>query len=141
MKLLALSQRKDRKQRSGFLLMEVMLALMIFAIMSVGFTKALSAMRANSRLIEERMMVAQIVDSALTEAMTLSTLEEGETITDVEENEMEILTVIEPLEFENEEGKILQQMFRITVTGRWYKNNQEHEVSAEGWRYLQLYKP
>ncbi|MDB4374203.1 prepilin-type N-terminal cleavage/methylation domain-containing protein [Akkermansiaceae bacterium] len=141
MKLLALSQRKDRKQRSGFLLMEVMLALMIFAIMSVGFTKALSAMRANSRLIEERMMVAQIVDSALTEAMTLSTLEEGETITDVEENEMEILTVIEPLEFENEEGKILQQMFRITVTGRWYKNNQEHEVYAEGWRYLQLYKP
>jgi len=114
---------------------------MIFAVMSVGFTKALAAMRQNSRLIEERMKVAQIVDSALTEAMTLQSLEEGETLTDVDENEMEILTVVEPLEFENLEGSLLQQMFRITVTGRWYKNGREQEISAEGWRYLQLYRP
>ena len=141
MKILPRHQRSKSSQRSGFLLMEAVLALMIFAIMSVGFTRALSAMRKNSSLIEERMMVAQIVDSALTEAMTLQTLEEGETRTYVQENEMDLLTVVEPLEFENLEGQLLQQMFRVTVTGTWFKNGQNHEVSAEGWRYLQLYRP
>ncbi len=132
---------RRKNQRSGFLLMEVVLALMLFAIMSVGFTQALSAMRNNSRLVEERMKVAQIIDSALTEAMTLQSLEEGETLTDVEENEMEVLTVVEPMELENEEGRILQQMFRVTVTGTWSRNGKKHELSAEGWRYLQLYRP
>jgi type II secretory pathway component PulJ len=130
-----------RKRRRGFLLMEVVLAMMIFAVMSVGFTRALSAMRRNSQLVSEQMQIAQVVDSALTEALTLSSLEEGETLSDVGENNMEVLTIVEPLELENEEGKILQQMFRITVTATWYKNGQQREVTAEGWRNLRLYKP
>ena len=103
MKILAV-----RKRRRGFLLMEVVLAMMIFAVMSVGFTRALSAMRKNSRLVSEQMQIAQVVDSALTEALTLSSLEEGETLSMVGENNMEVLTVVEPLELENEEGRVLQ---------------------------------
>ncbi|MEJ6569209.1 MAG: prepilin-type N-terminal cleavage/methylation domain-containing protein [Akkermansiaceae bacterium] len=136
MKILAV-----RKRRRGFLLMEVVLAMMIFAVMSVGFTRALSAMRKNSRLVSEQMQIAQVVDSALTEALTLSSLEEGETLSMVGENNMEVLTVVEPLELENEEGRVLQQMFRITVIASWYKNGQQREVIAEGWRNLRLYKP
>ncbi|MEJ6646633.1 MAG: prepilin-type N-terminal cleavage/methylation domain-containing protein [Akkermansiaceae bacterium] len=136
MKILAV-----RKRRRGFLLMEVVLAMMIFAVMSVGFTRALSAMRKNSRLVSEQMQIAQVVDSALTEALTLSSLEEGETLSLVGENNMEVLTIVEPLELENEEGRVLQQMFRITVIASWYKNGQQREVIAEGWRNLRLYKP
>ena len=136
MKILAV-----RKRRRGFLLMEVVLAMMIFAVMSVGFTRALSAMRKNSRLVSEQMQIAQVVDSALTEALTLSSLEEGETLSMVGENNMEVLTIVEPLELENEEGRVLQQMFRITVIASWYKNGQQREVIAEGWRNLRLYKP
>ena len=136
MKILAV-----RKRRRGFLLMEVVLAMMIFAVMSVGFTRALSAMRKNSRLVSEQMQIAQVVDSALTEALTLSSLEEGETLSLVGENNMEVLTIVEPLELENEEGRVLQQMFRITVIASWYKNGQHREVIAEGWRNLRLYKP
>ena len=136
MKILAV-----RKRRRGFLLMEVVLAMMIFAVMSVGFTRALSAMRKNSRLVSEQMQIAQVVDSALTEALTLSSLEEGETLSLVGENNMEVLTIVEPLELENEEGRVLQQMFRITVIASWCKNGQQREVIAEGWRNLRLYKP
>jgi len=32
-------------------------------------------------------------------------------------------------------------MFRITVIASWYKNGQQREVIAEGWRNLRLYKP
>jgi type II secretory pathway component PulJ len=130
-----------RKRRRGFLLMEVVLAMMIFAVMSVGFTRALSAMRRNSQLVSEQMQIAQVVDSALTEALTLSSLEEGETLSSVGENNMEVLTIVEPLELENEEGRVLQQMFRIRIIATWNKNGQQREVTAEGWRNLRLYKP
>jgi type II secretory pathway component PulJ len=136
MKILAV-----RKRRRGFLLMEVVLAMMVFAVMSVGFTRALSAMRRNSQLVSEQMQIAQVVDSALTEALTLSSLEEGETLSSVGENNMEVLTIVEPLELENEEGRVLQQMFSIRIIATWNKNGQQHEVSAEGWRNLRLYKP
>ncbi|MDE0860231.1 MAG: prepilin-type N-terminal cleavage/methylation domain-containing protein [Akkermansiaceae bacterium] len=136
MKILAV-----RKRRRGFLLMEVVLAMMVFAVMSVGFTRALSAMRKNSRLVSEQMQIAQVVDSALTEALTLSSLEEGETLSSVGENNMEVLTIVEPLELENEEGRVLQQMFSIRIIATWNKNGQQREVSAEGWRNLRLYKP
>lgn len=126
----------------GILLMEALIALTIFAIMSVGYARALTAIRRNSMLVEERMQITAIVDSALRETLTLPTLEEGQTTIDLEErNQMEILTTIEPMEIENEEGRLLQQMFRVTVSARWYEDGREKTQTAEGWRYLNLYKP
>ncbi|MGJ8695156.1 MAG: type IV pilus modification PilV family protein [Verrucomicrobiaceae bacterium] len=127
--------------KRGFLLMEVVLALMVFGIMAVGFTKALAVIRKNSMLVGERMQITQIVDSALTETLMLPTLEEGSTVTDIEERDMEILTVIEPMEIETEEGQLLQEMYRVVVTARWYEDGREKQETAEGWRYLRLYKP
>ncbi|MGC6425902.1 MAG: type IV pilus modification PilV family protein [Akkermansiaceae bacterium] len=122
--------------------MEALIALLIFSVMAVGFARALAAIRRNSMLVEERMQITAIVDSALRETLTLPTLEEGQSTVDLEErNQMEILTTVEPLEIENEEGKLLQQMFRVTVSARWYEDGRERTRTAEGWRYLRLYKP
>ncbi|MEN8693551.1 MAG: hypothetical protein ACN4GG_10365 [Akkermansiaceae bacterium] len=121
--------------------MENLLALVLFATMAVSLTKVLVAIVRNSALVEERMQITGIVDSALRETLTLPTLEEGQTTIDIEEKDMEILTSVEPMEIENEEGKLLQQMFRVTVSARWYENGRERIETAEGWRYLRLYKP
>lgn len=134
---LTMPPRKNR----GFLLMEALIALTMFAVMAVGFAKALTVIRRNSMLVENRMQMTEIVDSALRETLTLPTLEEGETIIDLEERDMEILTTVEPMEIENEEGRLLQQMFRVTVSARWYEDGLEKIEVAEGWRYLRLYKP
>lgn len=134
---LSVHTRKNR----GFLLMEALIALTMFAVMAVGFAKALTVIRRNSMLVEHRMQMTEIVDSALRETLTLPTLEEGETIIDLEERDMEILTTVEPMEIENEEGRLLQQMFRVTVSARWYEDGLEKIETAEGWRYLRLYKP
>jgi hypothetical protein len=53
---------------------------------------------------------------------------------------MEIYTIIEPMEIENEEGRILQQMFRIVVSARWYEDGREKIEEVEGWRYARLYR-
>ena len=135
-------QNPTKTRRRGFLLMEAVLALLLFSIMAVGFTRALAAIRRNSMLVEERMQITAIVDSALRETLTLPTLEEGQTTIDLEErNEMEILTTVEPMELENEEGQLLQEMFRVTVSARWFEDGQEKTQTAEGWRYLRLYRP
>ena len=135
--MMIVSSRKN----GGFLLFEVLLALMLFAIMAVSLAKALSAITRNSMIVEERMEITEIVDSALRETLTLPTLEEGESTIYVSERDMDILTVVEPMEIENEEGRLLQQMFSITVSARWFENGREKNEVAEGWRYLRLYKP
>ena len=135
--MMIVSSRKN----GGFLLFEVLLALMLFAIMAVSLAKALSAITRNSMIVEERMEITEIVDSALRETLTLPTLEEGESTIYVSERDMAILTVVEPMEIENEEGRLLQQMFSITVSARWFENGREKNEVAEGWRYLRLYKP
>lgn len=135
--MMIVSSRKN----GGFLLFEVLLALMLFAIMAVSLAKALSAITRNSMIVEERMEITEIVDSALRETLTLPTLEEGETTIYVNERDMDILTIVEPMEFENEEGRLLQQMFRVIVSARWFENGIEKTEVAEGWRYLRLYKP
>ncbi|MDB4435918.1 hypothetical protein N9224_00095 [Akkermansiaceae bacterium] len=141
MKLLNNHSRNHSQKCSGFLLMEALIALTMFSVMAVGFAKALSVIRRNSMLVEQRMQMTEVVDSALRETLTLPTLEEGETIIDLEERDMEILTIVEPMEIENEEGKLLQQMFRVIVSARWYEDGREKIETAEGWRYLKLYKP
>lgn len=141
MKLLNNYSRNHSQKCSGFLLMEALIALTMFSVMAVGFAKALSVIRRNSMLVEQRMQMTEVVDSALRETLTLPTLEEGETVIDLEERDMEILTIVEPMELENEEGKLLQQMFRVTVSARWYEDGREKIETAEGWRYLKLYKP
>ena len=60
----------------------------------------------------------------------------------LEEMGVEIETIVEPLEeLENEEGQLLQEMFRIEVKAVWWELNEWQELSAETWRYARLYVP
>jgi hypothetical protein len=53
----------------------------------------------------------------------------------------DIQTVVTPMEMENEEGQLLQNMFSIRVTFYWFADGQEQQQSAETWRYANLYNP
>ena len=129
-----------RSRKRGFMLMEVVLGLMVFSILAVGYTTALQALRRNAMAMEDQIAVTKVIDSALRETLFYPTLEEGEIVADYE-REIEVVTVIEPMELVNEEGLELTQMFRVVVTAYYTVNGIEKEQSAEGWRYLPLYKP
>ena len=135
----------SRKAR-GFLMMEVVLAIGIFAIAATGFAVALARTSDAAALAQRRMQITRILDSALREALSLPVLEEGTTTLALREEigaaPVEIDTTIEILDqLENKDGQLLQQMFRIKVTANWYQDGAWNDETAETWRYGRLYQP
>jgi prepilin-type N-terminal cleavage/methylation domain-containing protein len=128
----------------GFLLLEMILALAIFGMAATGFTVALNRMAKVAALSQAEMRVARFMDSALDETLSLPVLEEGETETEIGETgrEIKFVTTVELLdELENEEGQLLQEMYRIEVRATWVGNGERQERVAETWRYGRMYQP
>ena len=128
--------------RGGFVLMEVILALSLFAIVGTALSMARNSSGRIAAEARKEMVVARILDSELRAAMSLPQLEEGVTTKSLEERGVEIETAIEPLEeLENEDGQLLQQMYRIEVKAVWWESNEWQEQSVDTWRYARLYMP
>ena len=130
------------RQRRAFLLLEMVLAIMVFAIASTGFAMALRGMSKTASIAQTELQVTRILESALNEVLSLPILEEGE-MTDVAgDGSIDILAVVEPIEdLENEDGVVLNEMFRITISARWYEGGDWEEREIETWRYARLYQP
>jgi type II secretory pathway pseudopilin PulG len=136
-------QKIQSKQRhGGFLLLEVVLALGIFTSAAIGFALALQKAADASNLIEREMQITRVLQSSLYEALATPQLEEGKNTQSLKEREMEIDTEIEKLEkIENQDGKLLQDMWLIKVTANWLENGKNKQRSVETWRYGKLYQP
>jgi type II secretory pathway pseudopilin PulG len=137
--------RFPRRFRKGFLLLEVLLALGVFGIAATGFAVALHKTADLAATAQRKLKMTRLLESALAEAMSYPVLEEGTTSVAVEEmseENLEIETTVELLpEMENEDGQLLQEMYRIEVAARWFENGIEREQIAETWRYSRLYQP
>lgn len=130
------------RAKNGFLLLEVVLALGIFAIAATGMAVAFHRMAESASLAQTEMRITRILDSALTEQLSFPTLEEGVTQIPVEGTDIELDVIIEPLdELQNQEGEFLQNMFRIEITANWFANGAWQSRSAETWRYNLMYQP
>jgi type II secretory pathway component PulJ len=128
--------------RRGFLLLEMVLALAVFGMAATGFVVALHRMSAAASLAQSEMRITRILDSALDETLSLPVLEEGKTNTSVGDTGIELNTTIELIEdLENEEGQLLQEMYRIHIQARWYSNGEWQEREVETWRYGRMYQP
>jgi type II secretory pathway component PulJ len=126
----------------GFMLMESVLALLLFAIVGTALMTALNEVGRMAFEARRESVLARLLDSELRRAMTVPTLEEGETRTPLDELGAEVISIVEPMEeMENQDGRLLQQMFRIEVVATWWEDNEEQEISAETWRYGRLYQP
>ena len=131
-----------RRTKKGFLLLEVVLALAVFAIACTGLTVAFHRMAGAASLAQNELRITRILDSALTEQLSLPTLEEGVNQIPVEDTDVQLNVVIEPIEdMENQDGEPLQEMFHIKVIANWYENGAWQERSAETWRYNPMYQP
>ena len=120
----------------------MVLALAVFAIACTGLTVAFHRMAGAASLAQSELRITRILDSALTEQLSLPTLEEGVSQIPVEGTDIELDVVIEPIEdIENQDGELLQEMFHIKVIANWYENGAWQEHSAETWRYNPMYQP
>lgn len=128
--------------RSGFLLLEMVLALAVFGMAATGFTVALNRMAATASLAQSELRITRILDSALDEVLSQPAIEEGSDTIEIGETGIELETNIERIEdLENEEGQLLQDMFLIQVRAKWNENGRTQERVAETWRYGQMYQP
>lgn len=133
---------RSSRPRRGFMLMESILALSLFAIVGVALITALNEIGRLAYDARREGRLARIMDSELRGAMMVPILEEGETEKTIDEFNLDIRTIVEPMtEIENQDGVALQQMFRVEVQASWYENNQWNEMSVESWRYARLYQP
>jgi len=134
--------RPQNSVRPGFLLLEMILALAVFGMGATGFAVALHRMATVAALAQSEMRITRILDSALDETLSLPTLEEGTTNTTVPGAGIEIATTVELLDkMENQDGQILQQMYRIEVKARWFENSTWRQRIVETWRYGPMYQP
>jgi type II secretory pathway pseudopilin PulG len=128
--------------RNGFLLLEMVLALAVFGMAATGFVVALHRMSATAALAQSELRITRILDSALDETISLPVLEEGTTNSSVGETGIELDTTIELIEdMENDEGQILQEMYRIEIRARWFANGEWRDRTVETWRYGRMYQP
>jgi hypothetical protein len=126
----------------GFLLLEMVLALAVFGMAATGFVVALHRMSAAASLSQSELRITRILDSALDETLSLPMLEEGVTSYVLENPEVELITEISLLEeIQNQDGEMLQEMFRIEVKARWFENTEWRERMVETWRYGRMYQP
>ena len=131
-----------RKGQRGFLLLEVVLALAVFSAAATGFAVAMNAMAKAALFAQSELHITRILDSALDETLSLPVLEEGTTTSPVAKTGIEMATTITILDsLENQDGNLLQEMYLITVTARWYESGEWLERSAETWRYGRMYQP
>ncbi len=120
----------------------MVLALAVFGIAATGFAVALHKMSDVASLAQSELRITRVLDSALDETLSLPTLEVGETDTEVGETGIELNTLIEPIEdLETEDGQILQEMYRIKITARWFANGAWQDRVVETWRYGRMYQP
>jgi len=132
---------KVSKKKRGFLLLEAVLAIAVFAIACTGLTMAFHRMSAAASLAQSELRITRILDSALTEQLSLPLLEEGVSQIPIEDTDIELDVVIEPIEdMENQDGELLQEMFHIKIIAKWYENGAWQERSAETWRYNPMYQ-
>lgn len=136
--------------RTGYVLMECIIAFGLFAAVAVSLVEALYMTSQAAVTIRDEMRIDQILRSAMTDALSQPTLEEGTKTIDLteltgdEKSDFpgQIETIIEPLELENEDGQLLQSMFRIEVIFYWRGVSGEwQQQRAETWRYANLYRP
>jgi type II secretory pathway pseudopilin PulG len=128
--------------KRGFLLLEMVLALAVFSMATTGFVVALHRMSKTADYAQSELRITRILDSALDETLSLPVLEEGETETEVGDTGIELRTIIEPIDdLENEEGMVLQEMYRIEISARWYANGAWQNRQVETWRYGRMYQP
>ena len=131
----------SRGRKNGFMMAEVILALGIFTIVATSYSKALATLWRTTAYVKEKQVITQIMDSALNEALYLQRLEEGTTEIYIEERDLDLETIVVPLEeMETIDGNFLQNMWQVTVIARFEQDSQYQERVVRGWRYLPLYR-
>jgi type II secretory pathway pseudopilin PulG len=133
---------KPRLKR-GYVLFEVLVA---FTILALSVTGIVSALRSTARQIEiaERQswiqrQFEQVFMEVLRAKQTKLEFEEKKVIL-LGEFGAEAVAEISPLEIENDEGKIMENLYLIKITITWLDGYEDKSAELETYQYFPLYQ-
>lgn len=122
-------------ERRGFTLLEVMLAVMIFAIAVLGLLTALQSSVDAANSFNREAAVTVALQSRLVE------IEQGEFpgpgVEREGPDEMGVVYTrsIEPLTLHNRHGRTLPRLYRVQITAAWGSEEDEDNLTAEVYVY------
>ncbi len=127
-------------QSGAFILLEVILAVALFGMISVGFTAALQQIALGALRSGDEMRLQRMFETFLTEASKVAELEPGDFSIMTDENGVYYSREIEELELENMDGRALEGMFRVAIRAQWDSPGGDQERLVELIRYEPLYQ-
>lgn len=128
--------RAFRTERSGYALLDVVLAVALFAITVTGLVQVLQRVSETSSAFARDRLIQQRIESLLAEKRRLSVQEMTSEFRD-EQMDVTYRTYVEAMEVDNGDGSDLTNLYRLTVEAVFFDDGGEQMEKAD----LILYKP
>lgn len=113
-----------QRGRRGFVMLEIVMALGLFALVAVGMTQALDQIAQTSKLVRQEAQLLRALDSALAQVVHLPEFKKASYSFPESDEGIEAAAVIERAELYTREKALLDKMYRIQVEA-WIKDGTE----------------
>ena len=131
-----------RKRLGGFTLLEVLLALSVFSIAALALVGTLSQIARVSSDSQRLLEIEQSLESFIDEYGKMPQIRELEEQIKPGADGVAYRVLIQQVkDLQNQEGRFLQNTFRIQVTARWDDGDGVTELNAETYRYAGAFLP
>ncbi len=141
-----LNSQKTKWSRSfgakngGFAIFEAVLAIGLCGIMATAFVVAIQQITKLSFEAKRESALSRIVHNELIFAATKPQIQEGKVVRQVEEWDVELETIISPVEgLVNEDGIELDNLLEVQVNAVWWADGDYKNRTAETWRHKNMY--
>ena len=127
--------------KKGFAILEVILAVGIAGIMITAISVAMKNISRLSFESKREAVISRIIYNELMVAGTKPNIQEGQLPAKrIDEWEIDIITEITALEdLTNQDGAILNNLFKIEVNASFWENGEYVTRTAETWRNSDIY--
>jgi type II secretory pathway component PulJ len=121
------------RRRAGFMLVEVMLAVMIFSIAVIGLGRCVENCIAADRLNEENVKACLALENAMAavEAGAVPLVESNTEELKGRFSGMKLRTVRTPLKEKNEKGQEIFGLFAVTLSVEWMSGGQKQSKELQ----------
>src|SRR5690242_5140593 len=122
----------------GFTLLEALLALFIFSTAVISLVEAINVTGRTVIIARREREIQSRLESLLLEAtrspeyLNKARSNQAEE-TKVQEGDVTFTIRTAPIELENKEGQVLQDLYSVAIPARWVEGREEQSAFAETW--------
>jgi hypothetical protein len=122
-------------KRPGYILLELIIALSVFAISVLGLAKALNNSLATANILNRDYAVRLAMRSFL-EEMRRKPL--GDMATSIQDPKLDLTltSIVEPLEIKSKEGRRVEDMYTLTVKAEYLAGGQMRDETVFLWVHV-----